>query len=169
MISPRFKREKYADLIMYILSKTSQKSNYGKTLLCSTLYFIDFNYYELTGKLLTNETYIKSKKGIKPKHFKEVTNDLITRHQLFFRKESYYNRMIHKYYPLIIPDVKFDQKELSIIDYSIDKLSDNNATSITQYAIKDPPIIIAEFGDEIDFRYVFSRNSKYSTLNKYIY
>ena len=160
----RFKREKYIDLIMYILFKESYKPNFGKTVLCSILYFIDFNYYEVYGELLTNETYIKSKKGIKPQHFREITQYLIDTRQLFFRKEPYYSRIIHKYYPLIIPNVRFNPQELEIIDYWINKLSDNNAHSITKYAIKDPPIIIADFGEEIDFRHVSSRNNKYSLL-----
>ena len=164
----RFDREKYIDLILYILFKTSNKQNFGKTMLCSTLYFIDFNYYELYGELLTNETYIKSKKGIKPQHFRKIIQYLIDDHKLFFRKEPYYTRTIHKYYPLIIPNLKFSPKELEIIDYSINKLIDNNATSITQYAIKDPPMIIADFGEEIDHRYVFSRNDKYSVINSFI-
>ena len=160
----RFKQEKYVDLIMYILIKAGYKPAFGKTVLCSILYFIDFNYYELYGELLTNETYIKSKRGIRPLHFREVCQYLIDTHQLFFRKEPYYNRTIHKYYLLVIPDVKFSKKELEIIDSCIEKLSNNNASSITEYAINDSPMIIAGFGEEIDFRYVFSRNEKYSLL-----
>ena len=166
VISMRFKREKYIDLILYILSKANPKPSFGKTMLCSLLYFIDFNHYELYGELLTNETYIKSKRGIKPLHFREVTQELISKNHLFFRKEPYYNRVIYKYYPTIIPNIKFTSQELELINYSITKLANNNASSITRYAIKDPPIIIADFGEEIDFRYVFSRNNEYSILNK---
>ncbi|WP_067042790.1 type II toxin-antitoxin system antitoxin SocA domain-containing protein [Methanobrevibacter sp. YE315] len=158
----KFNREKYADLIMYILSQTYNRPNLGKTVLCSILYFIDFNYYELYGTLLTKETYIKSKKGIKPKHFHEVTSELISKKQLFLRKEPYYHRTIHKYYLTIIPTFKFSRKELEIIDFSIERLSGNNASTIIKYAIKDPPLIIADFGENIDYRYVFSRNNQYS-------
>ena len=165
----RFKRDKYIDLLMYILSQAGYKPSFGKTVLCSILYFIDFNYYELYGQLLTNETYIKSRRGIRPLHFREITQYLIDTHQLFFKKEPYYNRTLHKYYPLIIPDVKFSPEELEIIDSCIDKLANSNAHSITRYAIGDPPIIIADCGEEIDFRYVFSRNEEYSLLtNRFI-
>ncbi len=142
---------------MYILSQCSYKPSFGKTVLCSILYFIDFKYYEKYGKLITNETYIKSKRGIKPKHFLEVSQDLISKKQLFLKKEAYYNRTIHRYYPTIIPTHKFSQKELNIINRLIKQLSNNNASSITKYAIQDPPIIVADFGEEIDYKYVFSR------------
>lgn len=157
-----FNREKYIDLIMYILVKGYMKPNLGKTLLSTILYFIDFNYYELYGNLFTEETYIKSKKGIKPKHFQEITEELIAKDQLFLRKESYYNRIIHRYYPTIIPNCKFSPKEIEIIDLTINKLINNNAHTITQYAKKDPPLDMADFGENIDCRHVFSRNRKYS-------
>ena len=161
-----FNRSKYIDLIMYILSQCSYKPNFGKTMLCSMLYFIDFGYYELYGRLMTNETYIKSKKGIKPKHFFEVSQDMISKKQLFLRKESYYSRTIHRYFPTVIPTPKFSRQELEIINKSINQLSNNNASTITRYASHDPPITVAGIGDDIDFRYVFSRDSEYSYMNK---
>ena len=149
---------------MYILSQCYNKPSFGKTVLCSIMYFIDFDYYEIYGKLLTNETYIKSRKGIKPLHFLEISQELISKKQLFLKKEPYYNRIIHRYYPTVIPNIKFSKEELEIINFSLNKLSNNNATTITQYAIKDPPIILADLGEHIDFRYVFSRNKNYSIL-----
>ena len=160
----RFDREKYIDILMYILAKCCNKPNLGKTVLCSILYFIDSNYYELYGKLLTEETYIKSKRGIRPAHFKEVTEDLIAQKQLFLRKEPYYNRTIHRYYLTVIPSLKFSKKELEIIDFSINRLCDNNANSILKYATKDPPLIATDFGENIDCRYVFCRNDNYSAI-----
>ena len=158
----RFNREKFIDLITYILARCYAKPNLGKTVLSTLLYFIDFNYYELYGDLITKETYIKSKKGIKPKHFREITEELMAKNQLFLRKEAYYNRIIHRYYLGIIPNCKFSPEELEIIDSTINELSNNNAYSITKYAKYDPPLIIADFGEDINCEYVFSRNSKYS-------
>ena len=159
-----FDKDIYIKLLIYILSKCYNRPHVGKTVICTILYFIDFNYYEIYGTLLTKETYIKSKKGIEPKHFTEVTRDLIERNQLFLRKESYYSRTIHKYYLTIIPQAKFDEKELEIIDLSIDKLIDHNASSIAKYTRNDSPFIVADLGDEIDCRYVFSRKKEYSMM-----
>ncbi|MBR6927963.1 MAG: hypothetical protein IKH62_02925, partial [Methanobrevibacter sp.] len=65
---------------------------------------------------------------------------------------------------IVIPNIKFSENELELIKYCLKKLSNSNAHSITKYATRDPPIIIAGLGDEIDFRYVFSRDSEYSIL-----
>ena len=126
-------------------------------MLCSILYFIDFDYYETYGTLLTKETYIKSKKGIKPKHFIEVTQDLIDKNKLFLRKEPYYNRTIHRYYLTIIPQAKFSEKELEIINLNINKLINHNASSIAKYIRNDAPFSIADLGENIDCKHVFSR------------
>jgi hypothetical protein len=157
-----FDEDTYIQLIKYILAKCYNKPNLGKTVLCNMMYFIDFNYYEIYGTLLTKETYIKSKKGIKPKHFREVTQNLIEKKQLFLRREPYYNRVIHRYYLTIIPQVKFGENELKIINLSINRLMNHNATSISKYARKDPPFNMAGLGEKIDCHHVFSRNKHYS-------
>ena len=159
-----FDKDTYIKLIIHILSKCYTKPHVGKTVICTILYFIDFNYYEMYGTLLTKETYIKSKKGIEPKHFLKVTQDMIEKNQLFLRKEPYYNRTIHKYNLTVIPQARFSKKELEIIDLSIERLIDYNASSIAKYARNDSPLNIAKLGDEIDCRYVFSRRKEYSMM-----
>lgn len=151
-------KEKYIKLIMYILTKCYNKPQVGKTVLCSIMYFIDFKYFEFYGKVMTQETYTKTKKGIIPKHFKKITQELISQKQLFLKKEQYYNRTIHRYYPLIIPTSPFTNDEISVIDICISKLSNNNALSIIQYANKDPPLIMADFGETIQYTNVIYRS-----------
>lgn len=163
-----FNREKYIDLILYILSQSYNNDAFGKTMLCTILYFIDFNYYERYGELLTHETYIKSKKGIKPKHFQKITQELISENKVFLKKEKYYHRTLHKYYLTIIPNSKFSKSEQKIINLSLNQLIENNANTITKYAIDDPPVIVANLGEQIDHKYVFSRNNNYSILKKQI-
>ena len=136
---------------MYVLAKSYNKPHFGKTVLCTILYFIDFNYYERYGKFLTQETYIKSKKGIKPKHFQEISEELIARKQLFLRRESYYHRTIHRYYLIIIPTVQFTKREHEIIDSTISKLVDSNAHTITKHVKNNPPVIKTEFGENINY------------------
>ena len=155
-----FNREKYTKILIYILSKSFNKPQFGKTVLCNILYFIDFNYFKVYGKLLTNETYIKSKKGIKPLHFIEISNELISKNQIVLKKEPYYNRIKHRYYLTIIPNIKFKLKEHEIIDNSINKLINNNASTITQYARKYPEITLTKFGEKINFKNNFNIKEK---------
>jgi len=147
-----FNKEKYINLILYILLQCSDRRNFGKTMLCSILYSIDFNHYKQYGDLITNETYIKSKKGIQPKHFRKITKELIMDKKLYLKKQAYYNRTIHKYYPLIIPHTKFTKPEYNTINHTIKQLKNNNAHTITKHLVKNPVINIVEFGDEINIK-----------------
>ena len=157
-----FDKDTYIKLIIYILSKCYNKPHIGKTVLCSMMYFIDFDYFKRYGSLLTKETYIKSKKGIQPKHFGQVTQDLIDKKQLFLRKEPYYSRTIHRYYLTIIPQARFAKEELEIINPNISRLINHNTSSIAKFIRNDPAFSIAELGEEIDCRHVFSA----SEINK---
>ena len=62
-----FDKNEYMKLLTYILSNCYDKPHVGKTVISTTMYFTDFNYYEVYGEPLTKETYMKSKKGIIPK------------------------------------------------------------------------------------------------------
>ena len=79
-----FDKKEYTKLLNYILSNSYDKPHVGKTVITTTLYFIDFNYYEAYGKSLTKETYQKHKKGINPMHFTKITEELIEKNKIYF-------------------------------------------------------------------------------------
>ena len=163
-----FNKNEYTKLLIYILSNCYDKPHVGKTVITTTLYFVDFNYYEIYGKSLTNEIYLKNKTGIKPKHFAKITSELIEKNKLYFRKEAYYHTTLHKYYLKEIPNIKFSKKKEKIIKSSMKHLITKNATGLVKYVSKDPPYQIADFNDEIDYNNIYFRDSKYSIRKKYI-
>lgn len=163
-----FDKNEYTKLLVYILSNCYDKPHVGKTVITTALYFTDFNYYEIYGEALTKETYLKSKKGIQPKHFNKVTEELIEKNKLYFRKEPYYHTTLHKYYLKEIPDIKFSKKKMEIIKPSIKYLITKNATALLKYASKDPPFKNTDFNHEIDYNNVYYRDSKYSFRKKFI-
>jgi hypothetical protein len=163
-----FEKKEYTRLLIYLLSHCYDKPHVGKTIITTTLYFIDFNYYELYGKSLTKEIYIKSKKGIRPKHFSKITDELIERKKIYFRKEPYYHTTLHKYYLTKIPNIKFTKKKEKVINISMKDMITKNATSLMRYASKDPPYIMAEYNEEIDYNNVYLRDSRYSIRKKFI-
>jgi len=59
-------------LILYITSQLSSKENFGETLLNKLLYFVDFNFCEWTGELMTQETYRKLPYGPVPKEIMNI-------------------------------------------------------------------------------------------------
>ena len=163
-----FDKKEYTKLLSYILSHCYDKPHVGKTVITTTLYFIDFNYYEAYGESLTKETYQKHKKGIIPEHFTKITEELIEKNKIHFRKEAYYHTTLHKYYLTEIPNIKFSNKKINIINPSMKYLITKNATAIMKYASKDPPYKNTDFNEEIDYNNVYFRDSRYSIRKKFI-
>ena len=163
-----FNKTEYIKLLSYILANCYNKPHVGKTVLTTTLYFIDFNYYEAYGKSITKENYLKSKTGIKPKHFTDITEEMIEKNKLYFRKEPYYHTTLHKYYLTEIPDIKFSEKKINVINQSICHLITKNATNILKYLSKDPPYKNTKLNNEIDYNNVYFRDSRYSIRKKFI-
>lgn len=63
-------------LILYIASKLTDRENFWETLLNKLLYFTDFNYYEWTGNLITNEQYIKMPYWPVPKNITQILQEM---------------------------------------------------------------------------------------------
>lgn len=158
----RFKRDKYIDVLTYLIAKTADKKNVGKTVLANLLYFIDFNYYELYGESLTGETYLKTMNGIRPNHFDDTLISLIQSDVIYLRKEAYFDNKLKKYYIVRIPDHKFSKKEYFVIKDALDKFADFSATKLNYHISKDVPFRNASIDGEINYECVFHRSPEYS-------
>lgn len=148
----KFKKSRYTTLIIYFISRCMNKPNFGKTLLNYLLYYTDFNHYEIYGKSITNETYIKDKNSlIKSTHFNQTITEL-TQHNLIQPKQKlYYKRPINKYYLKKLPNLELSYLEYHIIEDIIKKFQKQNATQIAKYTQKDIPYQIANVGDKIEY------------------
>lgn len=157
-----FKKDRYIDVLTYIIAKTSDKGNVGKTVLSNMLYFIDFNYYELYGESLTGESYFKTLNGLSPAHFNSTLIDLIQSDIIYLKKEPYFDNYIKKYYITRIPNHKFSKKEYFVIKDVLDSFADYSATRFNYYLSKDAPFRNAGIDEEITYECVFHRDSEYS-------
>ena len=108
-----FDKNEYMKLLTYILSNCYDKPHVGKTVISTALYFTDFNYYEIYGEPLTKETYLKSKKGIIPKHFNKITEEMQKEMQKGLDKiDQQYRIYIESHMnKLFKSDGKFDEKK----------------------------------------------------------
>ena len=163
-----FNKTEYINILNYILSNCYDKPHVGKTVISTTMYFIDFNYYEIYGESLTDEEYVKSKKGILPKHFNKITDELIERKKIYLRKEPYYHTTLYKYYLTHLPDIHFTKKKENMISSTVKRLITKNATSILKYASRDPPFQMAEYNEAIYYNNVYLRYPRYSIRKKFI-
>lgn len=159
---PQKNVEKFKEVLLYILNKIGSKPNIGETVLYKLLYFIDFNFYERYEEQLIGATYIKNQYGPTPIEFKKIVKEMEGKDLVMIR-DKYFQYPQTKYLPLRKPDLtKLKANETETIDAVLEKLSDMNATQISEYSHNDIPWLTTDDGDIIDYEAVFYRTPMYS-------
>lgn len=159
---PEKNLSKFKEVLLYILNKVGSKPNVGETVLYKLLYFIDFDYYEKYEEQLIGATYIKNTYGPTPKEFDKIVKEMEGK-DLFRVKTKHFEYTQKKYLPLRKPDLsKLSANELKMIDGVLERLSDKNASEISNYSHNDVPWLTTEDGKIIEYESVFYRSPAYS-------
>ena len=154
--------EKFKEVLLYILGKVGSKHNVGQTVLYKLLYYIDFDFYERYEEQLIGATYIKNHHGPTPKEFIKIVEEMEGK-DLIKVGDEYFKYPQTKYLPKRKPDLtKLKAHEIKMIDEVIERLSDLNATEISEYSHNDVPWQATEEGEIIDYESVFYRTPPYS-------
>ena len=154
---------KFKEVLLYILKKVGSRPNVGESVLYKLLYFIDFNFYEKYEEQLIGATYIKNNYGPTPKEFIKIVEDMEREKELVKIENKYFQYPQRKYLPLREPDLStLKANEIKIIDEVLEKLSDMNASQISEYSHNDVPWLTADEGDIIEYESVFYRTAHYS-------
>ncbi len=159
---PQKNLNKFKEILLYILNKVGSKPNVGETVIYKLLYFIDFNFYEKYEEQLIGATYIKNTYGPTPVEFKKIIDSMVDR-DIVAVKDKYFKYPQTKYLPLRKPDISLlSAKEIKMVDEVLEKLSDMNATEISDYSHKDVPWLTTEKGKMIEYESAFYRTAPYS-------
>lgn len=164
---PQKNLDKFKEIFLYILSKVGAKPNVGETVIYKLLYFIDFDYYEKYEEQLIGATYIKNHFGPTPVEFKKLVETMVEDNDLEVIKSKYFKHEQKKYLAVREPDLSklVSARELEHINEVINRLSDKNASELSEYSHQDVPWIVTEDGKPIDYESVFYRTSKTSVRN----
>lgn len=160
---PQKNFEKFKEVLLYILNKVGSKANVGETVIYKLLYFIDFDYYEKYEEQLIGASYIKNKYGPTPVEFAKLVKKMVKEGEIEKVDSDYYSYPQTKYLPRRKPDLKkLSAPEIGVIDDVLNRLSDMNATQISDYSHGDIPWMTTEDEEPIDYELVFYRNPPYS-------
>lgn len=164
---PQKNFEKFREVLLYVLSKVGAKPNVGETVIYKLLYFIDFDYYEKYEEQLIGATYLKNHFGPTPVEFKKLVDDMIKIGELEIVKSKYFQHEQKKYLAVRLPDLSklINAQELQHINDVLSRLSDKNATELSDYSHQDVPWIVTAEGKPIDYESVFYRTPKTSVRN----
>ncbi len=159
---PQKNLTKFKEVLLYILNAVGSKPNIGETVIYKLLYFIDFNFYEKYEEQLIGATYIKNRFGPTPVEFKKIVDRMLDR-DIMKVKSPYFSFHQTKYLPLRKPDLsKLKANEKEVIDNVLNKLSDMNASQISEYSHNDIPWQTTTEGRKIEYETVFYRTATYS-------
>lgn len=160
---PQKNYTKFKEVLLYILNQVGSKPNIGKTVIYKLLYFIDFDFYEIFEEQLIGATYKKNKYGPTPLEFRKIINEMEKNKEIVTVKNQYFNHDQMKYLPLRIPKLReLNAIEVKVIDKVLTRLSDYDATKISEYSHEDIPWLTTEDGEIIDYESVFYRTEEYS-------
>lgn len=160
-IDPKVEPEKLREVLLYVLNKIGAKPNVGETVLYKLLYFIDMDYYEKNGRSITGLTYIHNTFGPSPvKDFRAVVEDMREHDELDIVETKFFNNKQKKYLPQVTPDLhKLSAAEIKHIDAELARLSDRNATELSDLSHKDTPWIATPAGKPIDYQLAMYRTA----------
>ncbi len=160
---PQKNIKKFKEVLLYILNKVGSKPNVGETVLYKILYFIDFDFYEKYEEQLIGATYIKNNYGPTPIEFRKIVEKMVDDGEIIKVESIYFEYPQTKYLPVRKADLaKFKANEIKLIDDILNRLSDMNASQISEYSHNDVPWMTTENQGTIEYESVFYRTPSYS-------
>jgi transcriptional regulator with XRE-family HTH domain len=160
---PQKNLKKFKEVLLYILNKVGAKPNIGETVIYKLLYFIDFDFYEKYEDQLIGATYMRNNHGPTPIEFKKIVDRMIVDKEIVKVVNNYFQYPQRKYLPLRQADLTILRAhEKEMIDDVLSRLSDMNASQISEYSHNDVPWLTTANKKIIEYEAVFYRTKPYS-------
>lgn len=167
MVNPTytFDEKKFEQVLHYLVAKTGNFPNVGKTVLYKLLYFTDFDFYELNEIPLTGETYRKLERGPAPTHFTLAIEHLKKAGMITECKQDHagFKDNLIKFMAVKEPEVDLlSATEIQHITKVIGRIGNMSATQVSAYSHEDMPWKASAIGEDINYELVFYRSPAYS-------
>jgi hypothetical protein len=129
-----FDREKFKQLVLYVIWRTSDRQDFGSTKLYKTLWFAEARANEAFGRPIAGETYIRDKFGPRPEHIRDVLEELEAEELISVWSEPFHQYTITRLRAFQPPDTTvFSADELSLVDWWIKHIDETHtAASISE-------------------------------------
>ncbi|MBU2104724.1 MAG: SocA family protein [Nanoarchaeota archaeon] len=158
-----FDKEKFKQVLHYIVSRVGTLDNVGKTILYKILYFSDFDSYELNEVPITGEKYFKLHHGPAPSDFDNIVEELEREEKIKKIDAKYKGLLQIKFLSLCKPNLNLlNANELQLVEKVINKLSNMSAKQVSSYSHEDMPWKATKDNEEINYELVFYRSPTFS-------
>lgn len=160
---PSEDKEKFKQVLLYVLNKIGGKPHVGMTVLYKLLYFIDFDYYEKYETQLMGAVYTHNHYGPTPVAFTAIVKEMEREDTLETVETKYFRHEQKKYLPHRSPDLSLlSGQEIAHIDATLARLGNKNANELTALSHRDTPWLATKEGEHIPYEAVFYRSSETS-------
>lgn len=160
---PAENKEKFKQVLLYVLNKIGGKPHIGMTVLYKLLYFIDFDYYEKYETQLMGAVYTHNHYGPTPVAFSAIVKEMEREDALETVETNYFQHEQKKYLPHRAPDLSLlSGQEIAHIDATLARLGNKNANELTALSHRDTPWLATKEGERIPYESVFYRSSETS-------
>ena len=152
-----FERQKFKDLMHYIIWKAGDSGGFGATKLYKIMWFSDARMYVLEGKSITGAVYTRQKHGPVPKAAMPARSELEKEGRIRIWKDRYYNKPIWRFQSLSDPRTEgFSAKELQTIDWWIQHVDEEHTANSISDLSHDYGWEIAAMGEELPYHAILA-------------
>lgn len=156
-------KERFSELIIYILEICWAKANLWKTVLYKLLYFAEFDYFELTWKNLSWYPFYRLPMWPAPYNFDSLVEELEQDKKIVKIIAPYWNYYQERFIPTIESKKDcFTVEQKNIINDVIDRYSDFTAKEISDLSHEDMPWKLSWDLEHIDYDLVTRRDYPFS-------
>lgn len=148
----KFNKEKFKELIIYILNKIASHPEFNEQTLHKILFLIDFEHYETYNKHFTGETYLRRKNGPYPRDYKLIISEMIKSQEITRIEDEHFVFPFIKYLPLRKPELeKFNGIEIKTIESVLFEISDLTFDEIKLKCDMEHGAIRTKIGQVIEY------------------
>src|SRR3989338_5867301 len=166
MVKHKINEKKYRNAILFFAKKI-QNGTLGKVKLMKLLYFLDFDYFEKTGKSITGDEYLRFEYGPVPRMAKSLLAKMtgkeikISKHKM---KDGLNDQ--ERIEALQEPDVNvFTPEEVAMLDEIAGKWEKFTGTDMKNASHGEAPWIATKPNEVIDYNLAYYRD-KYGEMAK---
>jgi hypothetical protein len=152
----KFDHNKFKALLHYIVWKAGDKDGFGATKLYKVLWFSDARAYQLEGRPITGETYVREKFGPMPRHGLSIIDELEKEGAIQVSTGDYFGKAIRHFHSTRLPDrLSLTEAQRGIVEYWIKNIADEHTAQSISEQSHDYAWEIAKLGEEIPYHAIF--------------
>ena len=153
MAEPRYRGDKFKELLVYVASKTADDPKLGDMKLNKLLYFADVTAYRRRGEPITGAKYHHQAHGPLAKPLLLARDELVRKDRLKIAYRDYHGH--RQRVTEATDEVRiglFDPDEIAIVDEVIERFRSFDGTEMEQIAHQEPGWQMTTDGEVIPYR-----------------